>query len=180
MIKRLGVSRYVLLAWMLWLSGLPCNAWADADNISGFSEIKLGADLAAYDTELFNLLSNRKNIINGKNYYEKSFAESFSALLLKSQSGQTKQSASELKRRLLSGPAARPRAFKDSATQNVFLYYDACQAHACDRNNLALLYETQTKLMRAKLSINGKTEFLGIVSEPEKSLLSHLQPNAAR
>jgi hypothetical protein len=180
MTKSTGIIRLILLGWTLWLLSLPHHASADTGAVGGFSEITLGADLAAYNTELFNLLSDHKNMIDGKNYYEKRFAASFDALLLKSHSTQSKQAAAQLKKRLLSGPAAKPRAFKDIITQKVYLYFDACQAHACDEVYLGLLYETQSKLMVARLASGGKEEFLGGASDPEKNLLRSLKPNVTR
>lgn len=180
MTKCMGIVRFFVMGWALCLLGLPYHVWADTGAQNDFVEIKLGSNLAIYDTELFNLLSDRKNIIDGKNYYEKVFAESFDALLLKSQTAQSKKAAFQLKKRLLSGPAARPRAFKDNAAQKIYLYYDACQAHACDETYLGLLYETQSKLMSARLVIGGKEELLGGAPDPEKHLLRSLKSNVAK
>lgn len=180
MTKVLISGRFILFGWMLCFFGLSYNVWAVTDSIKRFTEIKLGANYATCNSELFNLLSNRKNIIDGKNYYKKSFVVKFDELLLKSQSAKSKDEMSQLKRRLLSGPAAKPRAFKDEATQKMYIYYDACQAHACDKTNLGLLYEAESEQMIAKLTIGGQNEFLGVVSDPEKNLLNFLKPSASK
>ena len=153
---------------------------ADDVTIKGFHEIALMSPHAIYNTEMFNLIRNRKNVIDGKNYYEKNFSAAFDSLLLKSQAMQSKQRAAQLKKRLISGPAAKPRAFTSNATQKVYIYYDACQAHDCDKTKLGLLYEPESKSMRAKLIVGGKEEFLGVASEPERALLDYLQRNSAR
>ena len=180
MTRNLKTKRIAIIGWGLWVLALSFHALADNNTLQGFTESKLGADVAAYDTELFNLLSNEKNIIDNKNYYLKDFATLFDTLLRQAQAAQTKHAAALLKKRLLSGPASKSRAIKDSATKKMYIYYDACQAHACDETKLGLLYEAGAKQMLAKLTVRGKAEFLGELTPPEKGLLNYLQSENAK
>lgn len=180
MTRNLKIKRIAIFGWCLWVLALSFHAFADNNALQGFTEKKLGADVVAYDTELFNLLSNEKNIIDNKNYYLKDFAIPFDTLLRQSQAAQTQKDAVFLKKRLLSGPASKPRAIKDGATNKMYIYYNACQAHACDTTKLGLLYEVGVRQMVAKLTVQGKAEFLGEVTPAEKDLLSYLQSENAR
>ena len=180
MTRNFKIKRMAILGWGLWVLALSFHVFADNNTLQSFTESKLGADAAAYDTELFNLLSNKKNIIDNKNYYRKDFATLFDTLLRQAHTAQTKQAATLLKKRLLSGPASKPRAIKDGATKKIYIYYDACQAHACDETKLGLLYGAGSKQMLAKLTVRGKAEFLGEVTLTEKDLLNYLQSENAR
>ena len=180
MTRNLKIKRIAIFGWCLWVLALSFHALADNNGLQGFTEKRLGADVVAYDAELFNLLSNEKNILDNKNYYLKDFAILFDTLLRQSQAAQTQKDAVFLKKRLLSGPASKPRAIKDGATNKVYIYYNACQAHACDTTKLGLLYEVGVRQMVAKLTVQGKSEFLGEVTPAEKDLLSYLQSENAR
>lgn len=133
------------------------------------------ATCTAFDTELFNLLINRNSIIDGKNHFNKSFSNSFDLLLSGSKLSTPKENSASLRKRLLSGPAPKPIYISDVVTGKQYIYYEACQAHACDETNLALLYEPLSKAMRARLFANNQYEFLGNVSQQEMQLLIHLK-----
>ena len=180
MTRHFKIKRIAIFGWCLWALASSFHVFADSNALQGFTEKKLGADVVAYDAELFNLLSNEKNIIDNKNYYLKDFAILFDTLLRQSQAAQTQKDAVFLKKRLLSGPASKPRAIKDGATNRMYIYYSACQAHACDTTKLGLLYEVGVRQMVAKLTVQGKAEFLGEVTPAEKDLLSYLQSENAR
>ena len=180
MTRNLKIKRIAILGWGLWVLASSFHVFADNNVFQKFTERKLSADVVAYNAELFNLLSNEKNIIDNKNYYLKDFAILFETLLRQSQAAQTQKEAVFLKKRLLSGPASKPRAIKDGATNKMYIYYDACQAHACDTTKLGLLYEVGVKQMVAKLTVQGKAEFLGEVTPAEKDLLSYLQSENAK
>ena len=172
--------RLLTFGLMLWGAWATPTVWAEPNAITGFTEIKSSPHYAPYDRELFSLVVNRKNVIDDKNYFQKSFAATFNALLSQSDSAPSKQNLSQLKKRLLSGPAAKPQAFNENATGKKYFYYEACQAHACDETKLGLLYETRSKAMVARLSVKGKEEFLGRFSESEKNLLLSLGAPAAK
>lgn len=129
---------------------------------------------APFDTQLFNLLENRKNIVDGKNYYRKELARAFDALLATSKLSKADDNKVSLKKRLLSGPAAEPVAVTEAGKQ--YLYYRACQAHMCDETNLGLLYEPAAQKMTASLRLHGKQEYLGAPAAAERALLDRLQP----
>lgn len=180
MTRNFKIKKIAIFGWCLWALALSFHVFADSNALQGFTEKKLGANVVAYDTELFNLLSNEKNIIDNKNYYLKDFAMLFDTLLRQAQAAQTQKDAIFLKKRLLSGPASKPRAIKDGATNKMYIYYDACQARACDTTKLGLLYEVGVRQMMAKLTVQGKGEFLGEVTPAEKDLLSYLQSENAK
>ena len=172
--------RFLVFFGALLVIGLPFYTLADSNAQHNFAVTNIGADASAYDTELFNLLRNRKNIIDNKNYFQMDFSNKFDALLIQATSAQTKSAASELRKRLLSGPAAKARAIKDVAAQKIYFFYDACQAHDCGDTNLGLIFEPQTKRMFAKLTIRGGVEFLGTQSVEEKNLLNYMQSAQSR
>jgi len=127
---------------------------------------------APYDTQLFNLLENRKNVIDGRNYYRKDFAQAFDALLATSTLSKADDNKVSLKKRLLSGPAAEPQTASQGGKQ--FLYYGACQAHMCDETSLGLIYEPATGRMAASLRLNGRQEYLGAPAPAEQALLDKM------
>ena len=129
---------------------------------------------APFNTQLFNLVENKKNIIDGRNYYRKEFAQAFDALLAQSKLAKADDVKVPLKKRLLSGPAGEPVAVTEAGRQ--YLYYRACQAHMCDETNLGLLYEPAAQKMTASLRLHGKQEHLGAPAAAERALLDRLQP----
>ncbi|WP_166793520.1 hypothetical protein [Pseudoduganella plicata] len=140
----------------------------------------LGADAAAapaanapFNTQLFNLLENKKNIVDGKHYYRKDFAQAFDALLASSKLSRVDENKVSLKKRLLSGPAGEPDAVTEAGKQ--YLYYRACQAHMCDETNLGLVYEPASGKMAASLRLNGQQEYLGTPTPAERALLERMQ-----
>lgn len=171
-------------AWAIWFAILISLyfslAFAESPAALGYAESKFDPSLVEYNTELFNLLSNKKNIIDKKNYYIKEFASMFDSTLRQSQNAKTKQDTATLKKRLLSGPASKPRLYRDNNTSKQYIYYDACQAHACDETKLGLLYEIDSKQMLARLTVHGQVEYLGKIPAPERRLLDLLQSDNAR
>ena len=93
MTRNFKIKKIAIFGWCLWVLTLSFHAFADNNALQGFTEKKLGADVVAYDTELFNLLSNKKNIIDNKNYYLNDFAIPFDTLLRQSQAAQTQKDA---------------------------------------------------------------------------------------
>lgn len=77
-----------------------------------------------------------------------------------------------LRKRLLSGPASKPDFI--SANGKKYFYYEACQAHACDSTRMGLLYDVESKEMRAELTIDGALGYLGNPSLAEVDLLRQL------
>jgi len=155
------MTRFILMtgALLAALYGVGATAAAPAD--------------AAYNTQLFNLLENKKNIIDGRNYYRKEFAQAFDALLATSKLAKADDNKVSLRKRLLSGPAAEPETVNDGDRQ--YLYYGACQAHMCDETNLGLVYEPASGTMVASLRLNGKLEYLGAPAAAQKALLDKMQ-----
>ncbi|GJI96539.1 hypothetical protein RugamoR57_32570 [Duganella caerulea] len=131
------------------------------------------AAIAAYNTQLFSLLMNKKSPVDGKNHYQKDFDLAFDALLAKSTLAKSAKPAVPLKKRLISGPQPDPTIVQDQHSGRQYVYYEACQAHACDETNLALLYAPSSKTMLARLHLDGKDEYLGDPSPAEKTLLDH-------
>lgn len=133
------------------------------------------AAVAPYHTQLFNLLINKKSLVDGKNHYRKDFDKAFDALLAQSRLAKADDVPVPLKKRLLSGPAGEPETVSEPGSGRQFLFYKACQAHACDETNLGLLYEVATGNMVGVLRLDGKTEYLGNPAQPEKALLDKLK-----
>jgi hypothetical protein len=129
---------------------------------------------ASYNTQLFNLVENRKSLVDGRNHYRKDFSQSFDRLLAQSQLAKADDVKVPLKKRLLSGPAGEPETVTDGGRE--YLYYRACQAHMCDETNLGLLYEPAAGRMTAVLRLKGKQEYLGAPAPAERVLLEKLQP----
>jgi hypothetical protein len=155
--------------------GLCCAAQitrADTQ-VQSYQQASVKPALVRYDTELFNLLINQKNIIDGKNRFDGEFSTSFDKLLKPASAVKTKKDLSFLRKRLLSGPEGRPK-FLTAFGKNYF-YYDACQAHACDQTNLSLLYDAESKVMHAILVVNGVSQLLGKPSPEEVKLLGQLK-----
>ena len=144
------------------------------------TEAPMTASETAYNTEIFNLLLPGKSLVDGKVHYNPRFARSVDALLAQSgyaRLGKPGTAQAFLKKRLLSGPAAKPRSVAlqtgTPATPS-YLYYRACQAHACDVTNLALLYQPASQRMVALLRIDGQSEHLGQPGSAERALLTAL------
>jgi hypothetical protein len=138
-----------------------------------FDVLSFTPEISAYNTELFNLLLNRNNVIDGKNRFNKKFSYLFDALLVEGHAVSDSKSLNFLKKRLLSGPEPKPLYF--SASRKKYIYYEACQAHACDETRLFLLYDVELRSMRAKLVVDGVARFLGGPSQQEITLLEQLK-----
>ncbi len=162
---------------MLALALAAGQAWAA-------TERPLAAAHAAYDTQLFNLLLPGKSLVDGKVHYDAALSRKVDALLAAStyaREGKPRTAQAFLKKRLLSGPAPKPRSValaQDKGSEQAWLYYKACQAHACDVTNLGLLYQPDSARAVALLRIDGKTEHLGQPSTAEKALLADLDATA--
>jgi hypothetical protein len=149
------------------------NIGAAGVNVNNYEVLNFTQDISVYNTELFNLLLNRNNVIDGKNRFDKKFSSQFDTLLIDGHAASDNKSLSFLKRRLLSGPEPKPLYI--SASGKKYVYYEACQAHACDETNLALLFDVELKSMRARLVVDGVTRFLGAPSQQEIKLLDQLK-----
>ena len=149
------ISLIVLTACML----PPCQARSATQTPS----------LAPYQAQLFNLLMNRRSPVDGKNHYDRKFDQVFDALL--AQSSMAKASAVPLKRRLLSGPQPEPDIVDDKVANTVYLYDEACQAHACADTSLALVYAPASGRMAGRLLVDGKQAYLGKPTAAEIDLL---------
>jgi hypothetical protein len=154
------------------VAALVLNACDAAEPVSAKAGIATEAQLVPYNTQLFGLLINKSSPVDGKNHYQKKFDQGFDALLAQSQLAKASNVAAPLKKRLLSGPQPDAAVVTDKASGRTYLYYEACQAHACDDTNLALLYAPATNSMRARLHIDGKDEYLGNPDAAEKALLA--------
>lgn len=146
-----------------------CNA---AEPVAAKPAMTSAAQLAPYNTQLFGLLINKPSPVDGKNHYQKQFDQAFDALLAQSKLAKASKVAAPLKRRLLSGPQPDAAVVTDKAGARQYLYYEACQAHACDDTSLALLYSPASNTMRARLHMYGKDEYLGNPDAAEKALLA--------
>lgn len=153
-------------------AALVLNACDAAEPAPARLGIAPAAQLAAYNTQLFALLINKPSPVDGKNHYQKQFDQGFDALLAQSQLAKTSKVAVPLKKRLMSGPQPDPTIVTDKATGRQYLYYEACQAHACDDTSLSLLYSPTSNSLRARLHLDGKDEYLGNPDAAEKALLA--------
>lgn len=129
------------------------------------------ADVAPYNTYLFSLLTNKKSLADGKNHYQQGFDQSFDAMLAASPLAKAAAPGVSLKKRLLSGPQPEPVLVQDKGTGRQYVYYEACQAHACDETSLALLYAPSSKRMVGRLRLDGKVAYPGDPTAAEKTLL---------
>jgi len=146
------------------MGALCMSAIADADKPTPVEN-------GAYRTQLFNLLSQEKNIVDGKSHYQRCFAKQFDGLLASSKLAKADKTGISLKKRLLSGPAEEAALERDPATGTQWLVYDACQAHRCDEISLRLLYDPAARRMVGKLNLDKQSEFLGAPSAGEQRLL---------
>jgi|SRR5471030_132809 len=169
MIKNKFVLAAVLCASLSVSALTACTA---AESGSGDTAADQAA-IASYNTQLFSLLMNKKSPVDGKNHYQKEFDLAFDTLLAKSALAKSTKLAVPLKKRLLSGPQPEPAVVQDKHSGRQYVYYEACQSHACDETNLALLYAPVSKTMLARLHLDGKDEYLGDPSPAEKTLLDH-------
>lgn len=128
-------------------------------------------DIAPYNTYLFSLLTNKKSLADSKNHYQQGFDQSFDAMLAASALAKAAAPGVSLKKRLLSGPQPEPVLVQDKGTGRQYVYYEACQAHACAETSLALLYAPATKTMLGRLRLDGKVDYLGNPTATEKALL---------
>jgi hypothetical protein len=151
---------------------LVLNACDAAEPVAAKPGVATAAQLAPYNTQLFNLLINKPSPVDGKNHYQKQFEQDFDALLAQSRLASASKVAAPLKKRLMSGPQPDATIVTDKTGARHYLYYEACQAHACDDTSLALLYAPATNSMRARLHLDGKDEYLGNPDAAEKALLA--------
>jgi hypothetical protein len=180
MTKQVSKKGCILFLSAIWFTAQTFYAMADSTPAHEFVIIKTGIEDAEYATELFNLLRNQKDIVDNKNYYKKDFESQFNALLMQAKATHTRADTNAMKKRLLSGPAAKGRVVNDRASQKKYFYFDACQAHDCGETNLGLLFEPRSRRMLAKLTIRGTVEFLGAYSDTERALLNYMQIERAR
>ena len=127
--------------------------------------------VAPYQTQLFNLVMNKKSLVDGKNHYQKSFDQRFDAMLASSALAKQQPATVSLKKRLLSGPQPDAVLVRDKTSGREYVVYQACQAHACDETSLAVLYAPVSQAMSGRLTMHGKVEYLGNPGNAEKSLL---------
>lgn len=148
---------------------------AESTTIKIYSESKADTSSLALDTELFNLVTNRTSLSDNKNHFNGKFSSLFDALLSRSKFAKTDGSGITLKRRLLSGPEPKPKFLVDLTTNKQYVYYEACQAHACNESHLVLLYEPAANVMHARLLLDKKEEFLGEATLSEIKILDALK-----
>lgn len=154
------------------IAALMLNACDAAEPVAKKPGVATAAQLAPYNTQLFGLLINKPSPVDGKNHYQKQFDRDFDGLLAQSQLAKATKVAAPLKKRLMSGPQPDAAVVTDKTGTRHYLYYEACQAHACDETSLALLYAPATNSMRGRLHIDGKDEYLGNPDAAEKALLA--------
>ncbi len=131
---------------------------------------------APYSTQLFSLLTNGSSPVDGKNHYQKEFDQQFDAMLAQSALAKAAKPGVPLKQRLMSGPQPEPLTLQDKAGGQQYVYYEACQAHACDDTSLVVLYAPASRAMLGRLHLDGKEEYLGSPSVREKALLDRGKP----
>jgi hypothetical protein len=129
------------------------------------------ASAAPYNTELFNLLLDQKSPVDGKNHYQKQFDTAFNTMLAQSALAKSGNPGVSLRKRLLSGPQAEAIILRNKVSGQLYVYYEACQAHMCDETRLAVLYAPASNAMLGKLHLDGKDEYLGNPGASEKRLL---------
>jgi hypothetical protein len=134
------------------------------------------ASTAKYETQLFNLLSDKPGIIDRKNHHDAGFDAGFDQLLASSRLAKVDKNKVALKKRLLSGPAAEGKPLDVPGSPGQWIYYTACQAHRCDEVSLGLLFEPASGRMVGKLHLDGQFEHLGAPSEAEKRVLDQKIP----
>lgn len=172
--KKLAIWSCVI-SFILGISCPTSVVRAEPSATKIYSESQADALFAALDTELFNLVTNRTSLSDNKNHFDRKFSISFDMLLSRSKLAKTDGNGIPIRKRLLSGPVPRPKFLTDLTTGKHYVYYEACQAHACDETRLALLYEPETNVMHARLLLDKKEEFLGEVTLSEKKILNALK-----
>jgi hypothetical protein len=169
-VRRKFAARAILASFVF------CTFTAVADtNAHGatYTQVEVSPQFSPYNTELFNLLLNKKNIIDGINRFNKNFSKSFDDLLYTTNRMGSKTNLPLLRKKLLSGPEPKPVFVL--ANGKKYFYYEACQAHACNVTNLSLLYDVETRSMRAELLMDGVVELLGDPTPTEIELLHQLK-----
>lgn len=170
MIKLREIPRVLAITIVLLI--LQKNSFAQPNLPEGIVRTRAPEGLTQYNTKLSNLVSDKKNVIDHRNYFSPEFARDLDRLLVRAT--RSKQDCALLKRRLISGPESDPTILLDRVEQRIYFYYEACQAHACDETNLRLLYEPRSKTMVGSLTYGGKHQFLGPVSHREKQIFENL------
>lgn len=172
MTEKKSIAKKMTVALTAVLALGACDA---AEPVAAKPDIASAAQLAPYEAQLFSLLINKRSPVDGKNHYQNQFDQSFDALLAQSQLAKASKAGTPLKKRLMSGPQPDAAVVTDKTGARQYLYYEACQAHACDDTHLALLYAPTSKNMRARLHIDGQDEYLGNPDATEKALLAPLK-----
>ena len=134
-----------VLSAVLSLTALPPCSAAEAGAGDGNAQQAL---VVPYKTHLFSLLMNEKSPVDGKNHYRKEFDLAFDSMLAQSALAKTVQPKISMKQRLMSGPQPEAAIVQDKRSGRAYIYYLACQAHDCDRTNLAVLYAPCASLTR--------------------------------
>jgi hypothetical protein len=162
----IAALRAILLSMSIGLGG--CS---DAAEAVSPATLAVPEDISPYNTYLFNLLTNKKSLVDGKNHYRRTFDQSFDAMLATSNLAKSSPSAVPLKKRLLSGPQPEPVLVRQKNNRLQYVIYEACQAHACDITKLTVLYSPDLKKMLGRLHLDGKIEYLGNPTPAEKAML---------
>lgn len=157
------------IALLIVLPGFPCVNATNHEVV-----IKRPVSVSSpYNKRLYEILGHHHTVQGGSSEHN-DFARRVDTLLRTSSHVPPGVSAKTLKKRLLSGPQPLPRLVRDRNSGNDYLYYRACQAHACNETNLGLLYHPESRRMLGQLTVDTQTETLGDASESEKSLLRAL------
>lgn len=170
LIVKSGLAARVLP--LLFLGSTMASVYSTAI-AAPYAKAGVSPTLSVFDTALFNLLRNQKNVIDGKNYFDKEFSTSFDRLLRNAPGVSDERKLAALRKCLLSGPASKPDFI--SANGKRYFYYEVCQAHACDSTRMGLLYDVESKAMRAELMIDGAVGYLGNPSVAEVDMLHQLR-----
>lgn len=155
------------LRWAPWLAVLGLAACVqnftteDDPRVVTFSREPFPHELARYEAPLFDLVRS-----DGKTF-DAQLARQLRALLASQLRTDTRYIE-----RLTSGPA--PDAAYYVTGRRGYVYFTACQAHACDDTSLDVLFDATDYRLVGKLQEKGAVRWLGRPDQREMVLIDHL------
>lgn len=155
------------LRWAPWLALLGLAACVqnftteDDPHVVTFSREPFPRELTRYEAPLFDLVRS-----DGPGF-DAQLARQLRAVLASQLRTDTRYIE-----RLTSGPA--PEASYYVTGRRGYVYFTACQAHACDETSLDVLFDVTDYRLVGKLRDKGAVRWLGRPDQREMVLIDHL------
>jgi len=151
------------------LLAFPLPSFAQQNN--QYQPLTFPDSLTRFDTEFFRLVNPESSIDpqTKKNYYDPALAKQFDAVIK-----QFSTLDKKLKQKLLSGPAAKGKYI--TVGTSTYIFYSACQAHACNTTDFVVLYQPEKQRLIGRLQYKCNVYPANNPTPQETSAINALSP----